>query len=70
MQLNKPAEVPQFENERNLILGQEPVTVKVGVLLGLGAKAIKSSSVKIDAPEIEGPICLLSSLQTFKTDMP
>ena len=38
MQLNKPkgeaaAALPQFENPRNVQLGQEPVTIKAGILI-------------------------------------
>ena len=41
MQLNKPtgdaaANLPEFENPRNLQLGKEPLTVKSGIMLELG----------------------------------
>lgn len=36
MQANKPANVGAFENLRNLDVGCEPLSIKAGLVLGLG----------------------------------
>jgi hypothetical protein len=37
MQLNKPATVGQFENPRGLDINTEPITIKSGLVLGIGS---------------------------------
>jgi hypothetical protein len=48
MQLNKPANAPAFDkNHRRMEPGQEPVTIKAGLVMGLSNTASsKNSEVK------------------------
>ena len=44
MQANKPATAAQFENLRHLDLGKEPITIKAGMVIGLGQASQKMSN--------------------------
>jgi len=62
MQLNKPPTCPDFQNERKLDLGKEPLTMKAGLVMSL--KNTEEQIVPpsgIDLP-IQAPNCFISSL--------
>lgn len=40
MELKKPDDAPAFENTRNLIPGQPPITIKAGLILGIGNEEV------------------------------